>query len=235
MSSELPPIVEDEPDDRSEITVTEEEQAFIDELISPIYRSLKIDGDDDKNDELYHNLFFKAISEYRQQNKKYCEVCQSYHAGGRDGCYARGEAFQDEALQKRVQQCNAQYGDKPINPPVPRIPPAPKFRPNSNDARRPKYNAMAVPSKSPKLKVRFDLPDSSTTTPAPQYHAISNLDGVLDDLMSQIEHDCESSNSLPPPKLKVINLGTDGNTDTRSAADAMQVGDYDVYSGQVNC
>ena len=64
---------------------------------------------------------------------------------------------------------------------------------------------------------------------------MSSLDGVLDDLMSEIEHDCESSTSLPPPKLKVINLGTNGDTDTTSVADAMQVGDYDVYSGQVNC
>ena len=235
MSSELPPIVENEPDDKSEITVTEDEQAFIDDLITPMFHSLKIDGDDDKNDELYHNLFFKAITEYRQQNKKYCEVCQAYHQGGRDGCHARGKAFQDEALQKRVEQCNAQYGDKPINPSQPRIPPAPKFRPNSNDARRPRYNAMTVPFKSPKPKVTFDLPDSPTNMQVPKYHAMSSIDGVLDNIMSEIEHDCESSNSLPPPKLKVLNLGNDGDTDTRSVADAMQVGDYDVYSGQVNC
>lgn len=214
-------------DDQSEFSISEPEKEYIENLITPFYKSLKIEGDDSKNDEIYEGLFFKALTEQRRNGASYCEVCQGYHTGGRDGCYARGENFLDEALRRRVKQCNAQYGDKPKVPPQPRIPPAPRFRLNSNDARSPRYNSMKVSFKNPTPPPSNEL----------RFNVMSQLDDVLDKALDDISSELEAdiNDSLPVPKMKVLNLGANSNDSTRSLADAMQVADYDVYSEQVNC
>jgi hypothetical protein len=213
---------EDQEDDASIEAYTEEDKEEVERIIKPVNAALKTDNDA-LNTSIYQELFYKTMRRHREKTQ--CEACLGTHPT--DECWARGPNFQDEALRRRVQQVNAKYGDSPSNPPKPKTPPKATFE-------------TPLKQKSMSIKVHSEVSGLKDL----QYRSITdvaNMETVLNEITHDMESAVENDELSVDPKLAVINLDANVNTDAnavpsdRSLADAMQVADYSVYNEQVNC
>jgi hypothetical protein len=209
-----------EEDDASVQEYTEEDKALVDELIKPVFARLQIEGDEEANERIWNDLFFSAMRGVRENRS--CEACHKTDHFT-DGCWARGPEFQDPALRRRVQQVNAKYGDKPINPPKPRTPPTASFGL--------KHKSMAL-QKSNVTK--------TNEIKSLQYRTINqkeDIEQILDELSQDLEQAVANDDLEFTPQLAVLNIQDETNKDSsgESLADAMLVADYSVYNEQVNC
>ena len=224
------------PQDPTEVTddstVTDGQPLEIDEtikeMVKPMFAILKVD-DPQVDDEIWNDLCFKAMRAMGRSPRPQCDACHQHH--DTDECWARGPEFQDEALRKRVQQINATRGNKPINPPKPRIPPKASFKGTKVErGGRPQLKSMAISYlKDQDDQQQFDL----------QYRSVQNsadIETVLDEVSDDLKNALDKDELLVQPKLAVLQVSSTPaeSNDTRGPEDAMRVADYSVYNEQVN-
>ena len=202
----------------------------IKEMVKSMFAILKVD-DPQVDDEIWNDLCFKAMRAMGRSPRPQCDACHQYH--DTDECWARGPEFQDEALRKRVQQING--GNKPINPPKPRIPPKASFKgPKVERGGRPQLKSMAISYlKDQDDQQQFDL----------QYRSVQNSvqnsahnETVLDEVSDDMKKASDKDELLVQPKLAVLQVSSTSadSNDNRGPEDAMRVADYSVYNEQVN-